>query len=208
MRLALSLLFSAVTLLPLAAWSGEVTTELPARFGKEIQCEAGQRDVNRHWCAVTRIGKDEFSAPKELTTYLGLTVPLKPDEAVRPAVLGRTAVVALHLGPSSARLTSLKASNPQEEKEMLPVLLAIGVTLKGVSKAPIPVSEGLWGYLQSEQRKPGYPLEASKTSAKYAANLPSSIYRVNTQAGAVYVVVETARDGQFVSVFPIVELKH
>ena len=91
---------------------------------------------------------------------------------------------------------------------MLPVLVAIGLTLKGESKTPIPVSDGLWGFLQSQQSKPGYPLKVAKTSAEYAAKLPSTIYRVNSPAGAAYVVVETATDGTFVSVFPIVELKH
>lgn len=208
MRPVSSLLCAALTLFPLAALSAEVGPELAARFSQELRCEAGQRDVNRHWCAVTRIGKDEFAAPKQTTTYLGLTVPLKPGDSIRPTVLERTAVVALHLGPTSARLTSLKASNPQEEKEMLPVLIAIGLALKGESQAPIPVSAGLWGFLRSEQQQPGYRLKTQKTSAEYAGKLPSAVYRVNTTAGGVYVVVETAPDGQFVSVFPVVELKH
>lgn len=208
MRLVRSLLCSALLLFPLAAPRAETGPELPARFAQELRCEAGQRDLNRHWCAVTRIGKDELAVPKQTTTYLGLTVPLKPGDAIKRTVLERTSVVALHLGPTSARLTSLKASNPQEEKEMLPVLVAIGLALKGESQAPIPVSAGLWGFLKSEQQQPGYRLKTTKTSAEYAGKLPSTIYRVNTAAGAVYVVVETAPDGQFVSVFPVVELAH
>lgn len=208
MRVVRGLLCAMLISCPLLAWAGGAATELPKRFSQDIQCEAGKRDVNRHWCAVTRIGKDDFSLPKETTTYLGLSVPLKPGDAVRAAVLGRTSVSALHVGPGGARLTSLKASNPQEEQEMLPVLVAIGVTLKGESKEPIAVSAGLWGFLKGEQSKPGYPLKVEKTSADYAGKLPSTLYRVSTQSGAVYVVVETATDGTFVSVFPIVELKH
>lgn len=208
MRMVRTLLFGALVSSPLLAWGAGAASELPKRFSQDIQCEAGKRDVNRHWCAVTRIGKDDFALPKETTTYLGLSVPLKPGDPVRASVLGRTSVSALHLGPGGARLTSLKASNPQEEQEMLPVLIAIGVTLKGESKAPIAVSSGLWGFLKGEQGKPGYPLKPDKTSADYTGKLPSTLYRVNTQSGAVYVVVETAPDGNFVSVFPIVDLKH
>ncbi len=208
MRLARGLLCGTLALLPLAVLGAEAPSQLSARFSQELHCEVGKRDVNRHWCAVTRIGKDEFAAPKQTTTYLGVTVPLKADDAIRRTVLDRTAVAALHLGPAGARLTSLKASSPQEEKEMLPVLVAIGLTLKGEIQGPIPVSPGLWGFLRSEQSQPGYPLKTSKTSAEYVGKLPASIYRVNTAAGAAYVVVEAASDGQFVSVFPIVELKH
>jgi len=204
--LSLCLLTAAPSLTHAAQGSG--ASELAQRFAHALDCGPGKRDLNRHWCPVTRIGKDSFATPAQTTTYLGLSVTLRPNDEVRKAVLEHTEVAALHLGPTGVRLTSLRPSNEQEKQDMLPILLSIGNALKSGSSDSIAMSAGLNGFLTGESKKPGYPLRVGKDSAEYTGKLPAQIYRVQVQAGLfAYVVVETAPDGRFVSIFPVVPLK-
>ena len=64
------------------------------------------------------------------------------------------------------------------------------------------VPKGLNDFLTSERAKNGYPMTAAGKSMEYTGKLPSRLYQV----GNVYVVLESAPKGYFVSVFPAVPL--
>ena len=132
---------------------------------------------------------------------LGLSVELPEGADVNGQLLGTTTVSALHLGSAAIKLTSLKPSNEQEAKDMLPVLFDIAAALKMDGKS-IGVTKDLNDFLTSERAKPGNPLKAAGKSMEYTAKLPSRLYQV----GNVYVVIESAAKGNFVSVFPAVPL--
>ena len=61
------------------------------------------------------------------------------------------------------------------------------------------VDEGL----KSELQKPKHPFTPSKTGVNFQGLHPSKIIRVKNQTGEVYVVIEQAEGGFFVSLFPI-----
>ena len=174
---------------------------LAARFAAEIKCEPGARDLQRGWCAVTKIGKAPFAAPTTATTYLGLSMELRDGAKVAPSLLDTTQPAALHVGPSGVRLTSLKPSNEEEKKEMLALVFAIAKALKDGASDPLPASAGLKGYLDGERKKTAY---AVKPSGEYQGKLPSRIYK----SGNVFVVVEQGTGGVFVNVFPAIPLNH
>ena len=171
------------------------------RFAASIKCGAKDKDPQRAWCAVTKVDKAAFKAPKETSTLLGLSVELPDDADVNTQLLGTTSVSALHLGSATAKLTSLKPSNEQEAKDMVPVLFDIAGALKMDGKS-IGVTKDLNDYLTSERAKPGNPMKAAGKSMEYTAKLPSRLYQV----GNAYVVIESAAKGYFVSVFPAVPL--
>jgi hypothetical protein len=172
------------------------------RFAASIKCDAKSKDLQRAWCAVTKVDKAAFKAPRATTTMLGLSVELPDGAEVNTQLLDTTSVSALHLGASAVRLTSLKPSNEQEKKDMLPVLFDIAGALKMDGKA-VGVTKDLGGFLDGERAKPGYPMTAAGKAMEYTGKLPSRLYQV----GAVYVVVESAPKGYYVSVFPAVPLK-
>ena len=171
------------------------------RFSASIKCGAKEKDPQRAWCAVTKVDKAAFKEPKDTTTLLGLSVELPEGADVNTQLLGTTTVSALHLGAAAVKLTSLKPSNEQEAKDMLPVLFDIAAALKLDGKA-IGVTKDLNDYLTGERATPGNPMKAAGKSMEYTAKLPSRLYQV----GNVFVVVESAAKGNFVSVFPNVPL--
>jgi len=204
-RMMTRLLLTAFALFPVLAHAQAITDAETAavgkRFAAEIKCDT--KDLNRAWCAVPKAGSQAFEAPATVTTYLGLSTEVPDGAGIVDALLKTTSVSALHLGPTTARLTSLKPSNEDEKKQMLPILMALANALKNGSKDPIAISADLGGYLDGERAKAGRALTVGPKGADYMAMLPSKLYRV----GAVYVGVERSKGGHFVSVFPIVPLK-
>ncbi len=196
---------AAICLAPSWALAQGITdaesADVGKRFAAEIKCDG--KDLERAWCPVTKAGSQAFQAPATVTTFLGLSAEIPDGQPVVAALLKTTSVSALHLGPTTARLTSLRPSNEDEKKQMLPVLMALANALKNNTKDPIAISTDLGGYLDGERAKPGRPLSIGKQSADYMALVPSRLYRV----GNVYVGVERAKGGHFISVFPIVPLK-
>ncbi len=175
--------------------------EIAKRFGASIKCDPKSKDLQRAWCPVTRLDSAAFKAPAQTSTLLGLSVELPDGGAVNGQLLETTSVSALHLGAAAVRLTSLKPSNEQEKKDMLPVLFDIAGALKMDGKQ-IKVPRDLDGFLTSERAKPGYPMTATGRAMEYTGKLPARLYQV----GNAFVVIESAPKGYYVSVFPAVPL--
>lgn len=204
MKLALcaALLLLPCTALAEGPLTDTVASAIAKRFAAEIKCDAKSKDVQRAWCAVTQIDKSKLVAPKDTTTWLGLSMELPESGEVKSQLLGTTTVSALHLGATSVRLTTLKPSNEQEKQDMLPVLMDLALALKTGGQA-VSVKKDLNDFLSSERAKPGYPFAAAGKGVEYQGKLPSRLYQVKN----VYVAIESAPKGFFVSVFPAVPLQ-
>jgi hypothetical protein len=177
-------------------WSEPLVAKIKAQFQSAFKCNAGSSDLNRHWCPVGQIGNEPFSAPASVTTLLGVTMEVRDGAAVGQDMLKTTSLSAMHLGAKNVRVTSLKPSNADEQKELAEAVFNVGKALKGQA-GEIAISKSLAGYLDQERRHAGYPLTVTKNFAGYVAKLPSRIYR----SGHTYVVLEKAAGGAFVSVF-------
>jgi hypothetical protein len=192
----------------LAGAGGEVgdatVASVARRFAAELKCGPASKDPHRGWCPVGGLDKAGFSAPAQAQVLLGLTVELADGAKVPASLLEHVRLGVLSVGPSSARITDLRPSNKDEEKELAGVIFELGKALKGQDKAAvIPVSKGLAGYLQGEGRKPGRPLRTGAGGAHFTGQIPARLYRLTGQPyGDAYVVVEQAPNGIFVSIYP------
>jgi hypothetical protein len=71
-----------------------------------------------------------------------------------------------------------------------------------VSLAVVPFLQSLRGQLPTQ----GHPVRDDAHGAHFTAQAPSTVWRVNQGAFDVYVIVEEAKDGTFVNVYPAVPL--
>jgi hypothetical protein len=173
------------------------------RLGKEIDCKSG-KDPLRMWCAAANTAGAGFTAPKAATVYLGISAPLSDNHDVRDSVLKGTRVSALAFSGGKIHLTDITPDNDDEKKDLLRVAISVAAMLKGEGKK-LDVSAGLAGFLPSlkdSAAKSGAAVKDSpKGPAEFKFKNPSKAWKV----GEVYVVAETADDGTWVSVYPIVK---
>lgn len=196
-----------------------VADSLPAgatvaqRFAAELKCDSASQDPNRHWCPVAAVGREAVVLPQLPATYLGLSVGLPTGAQVVQALLQNTDLAILTLAPTGARVTDLKASSPEDQKELAQVAASLGATLKGMTGTqPLVISAGLSGFLKSENEKPVNAFAPAAPNAPvrtYQAKLPSSLYQVSHPVyGKAYVVIEQTTTGTIVSLFPVVATKN
>jgi hypothetical protein len=177
-------------------------TALAKRFSAEIDCARDSRDVQRAWCAVHAVPTSSYTAPKDPQTLLGISMELRPEGPVGAALLATTSLSVIHLQPGGVRMHALTPSNEEEKTELGGVVMELAFVLKGKANE-VRVTGGLDGFLQSEAKKPVYPVGKSADGAGYLGKLPSRIYRIGGQPyGEGLVVFERAPSGWFVSVFP------
>lgn len=185
--------------------------DLARRFAKDLQCDSG-RDAQRQFCSVARIGLDDFATPKEVTSYLGLSVQLRPDQTARQAVGEEAELTALHIGPGSARVSTVSPSDDDETQQINKVMATLSSVLKGSpgGRDVIPISADFLDFLKQERKTRGYPLQIDKRHARFSAQIPTRVYRVTQPGGQqVYVVVQadkSAPGAAFVSVYPVVRV--
>lgn len=177
---------------------------LAEKFSAELDCSPASKHPHRSWCPVTLLTKSDFKEASGASSYLGLSMELKATDKVVPAIMKTTHIAVLHIDPDFVRVTSLKPSNEKEKQQLLPILMSLAATLKGMSKSgTLQVPKGLYGFLQSERKKRGHKLSGKQSFRSFRAKLPSTIYQVkDPRAGDVYVVVESASDGFFINIFP------
>jgi len=176
------------------------------RFARAIKCGRADRDLQRAWCAVTRLRKGAPILPKEPVTYFGLTVALKPGDDVRKALLAKLAPSALHLSSDGARLTSIRPSagpaGEGEKRELLEAGMSASMVLKG-ERAAVAVPRGLAEYLDAQRAKPMNPLTVRGAGADFTGQIPGRLYA----ADGAWVVIEQASDGVYVNLFPIAPIE-
>ena len=211
---------------PVAAADGTVTpnvpvplvpdaaaAELAGRFAQVIKCEPGKKDPGRHLCALTRLGKDPIWTPGVASTYLGVSIKIKPgaDPKTELKKIGSEplSMVALHLAAGSARVEQLGA--PVAIDKPQPGLLTdLQSQLKGDKKDTLNVPPELVNKLREDRKKARVPLKLDKAFAEFTGSAPTRLYRTDlapvtgSTTGAVpaFVTVETAADGQQLSIFP------
>ena len=180
-----------------------VVADVARRFAAELECGKPEKArkqpafLHRHWCAAAGLDKAGFTAPASRRTWLGVSVGLKPDDKVVPAVLGTTGLAILTAGPEGVLVTDLRPSNDKEQQELGMVVASLAFVLKGKAKA-VEVSAGLAGFLKSFDKKALHPVSAGA----YHAKMPSRIYSARGSFGAGYLVLEQAPDGIRLSLFP------
>jgi hypothetical protein len=132
---------------------------------------------------------------------IGLNVEVADDADVNAHMMAGTSIAALHLGGTTAKMTSLRPTNRQEAIDSVPVLLDAADALLQGGKS-VRVTQVLNDFLTSERAKPGAPMKAVGKSMEFAGKFPSRLYQI----GTVYVVIEGSENSAIVSVFPSVPL--
>jgi hypothetical protein len=178
-----------------------------ARFKAEVSCETGPKDALRSWCPVTRVEEASFQAPAAPQTFVGITVALRPGAKVRDALLQNVTVSAVSFAGGRVQVRGIKPDNEKERQQLLAVAGGVANILKG-AKGPLKVEADFAQYLSSLTRAVaarGYPIAPSQGGAHFAAQNPSTAYRVeDPSAGPVYIVVEEAPDGTWINLYPAV----
>lgn len=143
-----------------------------------------------------------------ITSYFGISVPLfKNEKNLKKAFLDRTELAILHLGPKTAKVTTLTPSSPKESQQLVSVLMQVAIILKTGNKQSIEVFPDLAAALTTEQTKTLYPLTIKEQFASFQAKLPTSLYCVQSPSGLIYVSIGTdGNKGWHVSVFPAVPM--
>ena len=209
------LLFSFTILLTLACGGGgsadlgtdPAVSAVAARFAS-VDCAVGSTDLDRSWCPVQSAGHGPFVPPEATQIRMGLTLSLRPGEEPKDVILDRTTVSALFIGGGGAKILDVRPSNDQEQQDLVTTVFSIAEILKGMhGTTQVAVTGDLQSYLQG-QGTDLHPLTADEHGASISgAPNPTDIERIEGQPwGAAYVVVETAPDGVFVSVFPDADL--
>lgn len=178
--------------------------KIAARFNSELKCgdavkKSDPPNPMRVWCAVGQTGNAPLVVPKDITTFVGIAAEVHDGKPLSSVLGETTSPAALHLGPKTAIVTYIKPSNDEEAKQLVPVVMEIGTALKDGMKQPLTLPKDLVSFLAGERLKPGHDLTFSGQKATFAGKLPAEIRRV----GEVYVVIELAEGGGFVSLLPI-----
>lgn len=187
----------------------DLVRSISRSFSDQIDCSQQSRDLQRAWCPVGILTEGKYQSTSEKISYLGLSMELQKGGAVVPSLLQTTNLAVLHLNKNKARVTHLKPSNKDEQIELMKIVFNLGRILKGLDKGrQVSVSQGLYGYLRQELEKPGYAVRIGAGGGEYRGKLPSIISRVqDPRAGDVYVVIEMAKNGAFVNIFPVTTMK-
>lgn len=176
------------------------------KFQKELDCTESSRDLQRHWCPVTRIENSQWVKPqaKVKNTYIGISIELTKDKPLKAQLLDTTNLAVLHLSEKEARVTSLTPSNPEEQKTLGGIVMQLAFLLKGkLSHDGVQVPQDLYTYLMGDQKKPGYIYQTEKNKTVFQGKLPSQMYFIEKSlSGPVYLVFEKAKGGYYVNLFP------
>ncbi len=175
-------------------------------LGKEVDCSAASKDLLRAWCPVTSFRTSGFSAPARPTTYVGITAAVKTGVALKTALLGDVTVSALTFSGGKALLTSITPDNPGEKATLAATAAKVSSALKGDAPGPIAVGKDLASFLDGRVKElsaKGYAVDATAGKpASFTAASPSEIALVHGKVDA-YVVLEHAKDGTWINVFPV-----
>ncbi len=187
--------------------------ELAGRFTQVLKCEPGKKDAGRHLCALTRLGKDPIWTPGVVSTYLGVSIKIKPgaDPKTELKKIGTEplSMVALHLAAGSARVEQLGAA-VAIDKPQPGLITDLQNQLKGDKKDVLNVPPELVSKLREDRKKARGPLKLDKGFAEFTGPAATRLYRtdlapvIGSTTGAVpaFVTVEAAADGQQLSIFP------
>jgi hypothetical protein len=185
-------------------------TELATRFTAVLKCEAGKKDPGRHLCALTRVGKDPIWTPGQASTYLGVSLKVKTGADLKKIAVEPVTVAALHLAAGSARVVPVASlGDPAKQQALLTDLQNL---LRGDKKDALVVPPELLSRLRDERTRPRSPLKLDKLFAEVTGPAPTRLYRVElaplqglaTGSSPAFVTVETASDGQQLSIFSAV----
>jgi hypothetical protein len=192
------------------AWrGGPAPVDVLSRVGKALDCGADSKDPLRAWCAATMTGKAGFTAQKDKTVLLGISVPLPAKLDVRAVMLKALRVSALSFGGGKVVLTDVTPDNDGEARELAEVAAQVASALKGQA-TEVKTSAGLAGFLPTLATKAANSGAAVKDSVKGPAQLalknPTRAWTVKQGKGEVYVIAEDTADGAWLSVYPVVPL--
>src|SRR5262245_2631305 len=123
-RLAVVLVF-ALSVPARADGLDDAAADVVKRFAAELDCANASKDPLRAWCAVLTIGKERYAPPPDVTTFVGVSVALRVGAKVRQALLDSVTLSALHLGPKSARVTSVRPSSEAEKQDLAKVVFSV-----------------------------------------------------------------------------------
>lgn len=178
--------------------------ELAKKFDAAVKCD-GRKDPLRHFCAISRVGKDFIWTPGQPTSYLGLSVTLKTGADLKKSLAAPTTAV-LHLGPASAKVAAV-AGPALPDADRVAMQTGLVKFLATDAKEPTATPEALATALRTavhEGRAPLKLLAENRGFAELSAGAaPTRLYRADAPSGSVFVTVEPMADGQVVSVFPV-----
>ena len=188
------------------ATSGGAAASVPDDLKAALDCGPASTDALRSWCPVAAAPTSGFAFPVTPTTYVGITAAVKSGTAARSALLGDVSVSALSVGGGRVKVTSITPDNEGEKKTLAATAALISQVLKGGSTGNVRVGAALAGFLNGLMKDlstKGYPVAVSGGKpASFTGASPSEIALVNGKVDA-YVVLEHAKDGTWVNVFPI-----
>lgn len=180
-------------------------TELSNKFNAVMKCD-GRKDPLRHFCALTRVGKDFIWTPGQPTSYLGLSVVLKTGADLKKTLQVPPTTAVLHLAPASGRVVPVAAGASYSEADRTAVQGGLLKLLATDSKDPTPAPAALQQELRGQVHEGRVPLKQTAENrgfAELAAAAPVRLYRTDTLSGSAFVTVEPTADGQVISVFPV-----
>jgi hypothetical protein len=185
-------------------------TELAGRFAAVLKCEANRKEPGRHLCAVASVGKEPMWTPGQASTYLGISLKVKTGADLKKIGNEPLSLYALHLGAASAKLAPVSPASDADKAKLAALVDLVRGELKGEKKDALVVPEDILGRLRGERSKGRAPLKLDRSFAEFAGPAPTRLYRVDlaTELGLTtgpypaFVAVETASDGQQISIFP------
>lgn len=177
--------------------------DLAKKFDAAVKCD-GRKDPLRHFCAISRVGKDFIWTPGQPTSYIGLSVTIKTGADLKKALAAPTTAV-LHLGPASAKVAAVTGpALPDADRATVQTGLAkfLATDAKEPTAAPAALADALRAAVH-EGRAPLKLLAENRGFAELSTGAaPTRLYRSDAPSGSVFVTVEPTADGQVVSVFP------
>ena len=147
-------------------------TEIANRFTAVLKCEPGKKDVGRHLCGLTRIGKDPVWTPGQASSYLGVSLKVKTGADLKKIGAEPLTVAALHLAAGSARVVPLRGIG-----EAAALTTDLQNLLRGDKKDALAVPPELASRLHDERIKARNPLSLDKLFAEFAGPAPTRLYR-------------------------------
>lgn len=190
-----------------ASTAAAAPRDIDVELGKAVDCGAASKDPLRGWCPVASLQTSGFSLPSTPKTYVGITAAVKTGMDVKAALLGNVSVSSLSLGPGKVKLTSVTPDNDAEKTTLANTAMVVAKALKGESTGTISIGKDLATFLDGlvgDLAISGHPVSASTGHpATFTAANPSDIALVHGKSVDAYVVLEHAKDGTWVNVFPV-----
>lgn len=156
------------------------------------------------WCPAATWPGSGFQMPAADTTLLGVSAFIGNNQVATDALFQQSSLSMLHLGPQGAALAFIHPDDGDQAQWDAAKRAYIGVAraLRGQARM-IVVDEDLEALVDADSRaRQRHALRLDDAQGRWDGAFPARIWESDGSWGSALVVLETASDGIYVSLFP------